>query len=592
MGDEVTSGEVRTRRFDVVRKGYDRTQVESFLAAVARRIDQLERSAAEVANSEISVGLDEPEALARELSAIGGEVATILEAARAAADSMRSRAVADVEEWRSTAEAETSRTLADAAEQSHSLRTAAWNEGSSMLQSAFAEANQLLDRAKEEALFIRAEAEREAIRLTGDAKSDRDEMIRTTRLEAEQIIENARTESDGVLAAANQAAELAQERARALEERRSELLTELEAARSSIGQLETKIESKRQQLDEPVAPLGTSDEPQAHHASDGGSVRIVSPSKVVPLKPVDADSFVAELEAARRGNVDPDLGEPPAHQVETVAVIAPLPPGDTEPAPVVAIHRESADESPEPEFEPKPEPEQQTSNDTLQTTHDVPPPTREELQTTDDAQQTSHDGRTTTDEPETDDIGSLFAQLRDDPQQTTVDSSQFTADDSSESEVVTAQRMAEDSGQASAETRETADEAERPSGVSLIPVQNAALRTIKRSLVDLQNDALEHLRTEQAWLPGKDFTDCFRDAFAELAITLTGSDDDGGASTVFAVDLSDAVTSAIVGTRDAGAGDRAVAAAASKVFRTWRSDEAERRVVAVASALADESVPA
>ncbi|GMR02320.1 MAG: hypothetical protein BMS9Abin20_0651 [Acidimicrobiia bacterium] len=579
MDDEVTSDGVRVHQFDVVRKGYDRKQVESFLAAVARRIEQLERSAAEDANSEISLGLDEPEALARELNAIGGDVATILEAARATADSMRSRAVADVEEWRSTAEAEASHTLADATEQSHSLRSAAWNEGSSMLQSALAETNQLLDGAKEEALFIRAEAEREAIRLTGDAKRDREEMIRTTRLEADQIIENARTESDGVLAAANQAAELAQERARALEERRSELLTELEAARSSIGQLETQIESKRQQLDEPVAPLVMGDEPRMHHTSDGGSVRIVSPSKVVPLKPVDADSFVAEIEALRRGNVDPDLEEPPARQVETVAVIAPLPPADTEPEPVAAIHPESAPESPEPE--------QQTSHGTLDTTDDVASPTREARQPTDEAQQTSSDGETTTDESEADEIGSLFARLRDDTAERTDGSSPFPGDGRGAS----ATMQVGDEPPSGPEVAEAAAVTDDQSGVSLIPVQNAALRTIKRSLVDLQNDALEHLRTEEAWLPKKGFTDRFHEAFAQLATTLTGSDDDRGASAEFAADLSEAVTSAIVGTRDAGSGDRAVAAAASKVFRTWRSDEAERRVVAVASALADESVP-
>lgn len=578
MVDEVTSGGVRSRQFDVVRKGYDRTQVESFLAAVSRHIEQLEASAAGVASSEISLGLDEPEALARELNAIGGEVAAILEAARATADSMRSRAAADVEEWRSTAEAETSHTLADATEQSHSLRTAAWNEGSSMLQSAFAEANRLLDRAKEEALFIRAEAEREAIRLTGDAKRDREEMIRTTRLEADQVLENARTESDGVLAAANQAAELAQERARALEERRSELLTELEAARSSIGQLETEIESKRHQLDEPVAPLGVSDEPRTHHVLDGGSVRIVSPSKVIPLKPVDADSFVAEIEALRRGDVDSDLEEPPARQVETVAVIAPLPPGDAEPAPVAAIHPESAVELGEPE--------QQTSHDTLVTTDDAPPPAREERQTTDE-EQTSHDRHTTTEQPEADEIGSLFAQLRDDTAERTDDSPPFRGDGKGASATMQGGTEPPSGPKVMEATKVTDDQA----AVSLIPAQNAALRTIKRSLVDLQNDALEHLRTKEAWLPKKGFTDCFREAFAQLATTLTGSDDDRGASKVFAADLSEAVTSAIVGTRDAGSGDRAVAAAASKVFRTWRSDEAERRVVAVASALADESVP-
>lgn len=577
MAEELTSGEVQARQFDVVRKGYDRTQVESFLASVSRRIEQLEQQAEP---PEISLGIDDPEALAKELNVIGSEVATVLEAARATAESMRSRAVADAEEWRFSARAETSKMLTDATEQSHSMRAAAWNEGSSMLQSALAEAEMLIYEAKEEALFIRAEAEREAIRHTGDAKRDREESIRVAGLEAEQIIEAARTESDGVLTAAGLAAELAQERARALEDRRSELLAELEAARASIGQLETEIETKRQELEEPAPPPGVEEMPQTHHTPDGGSVRIVSANKIIPLKPIDADSFVAEIEALRRGTIDPEAQEPPEPQVETVAVIAPVPPMDPEPAPIVAIHRGSVDEASEPE--------QQTSHDELHTAEDLPPPAHEKHRTTDGAQQTSPDIETTMGEPETDDIGSLFAQLRDDTAERTNDSRPLGTDGTGAS--ATVQGGTEPPSRP--EVAEATTAADGRSGISLIPAQNAALRTIKRSLVDLQNDTLEHLRTEQGWLPQEGFTLRFDDAFAELAAAVTGDDDDGGASGVFSTDLYEAVTTAIRAAREAGSGDRAIAAVASKVFRKWRSDEAERRVAAVAKALADASVSA
>jgi hypothetical protein len=125
---------------------------------------------------------------------------------------------------------------------------------------------------------------------------------------------------------------------------------------------------------------------------------------------------------------------------------------------------------------------------------------------------------------------------------------------------------------------------------SLIPVQNEALRSIKRLLVDLQNDTLEHLRTDNNWIPQEDYTDRFGDAFAKLASAITGDRDDSGAASVFATDLYDSVSTAVVSSRAAGSGDRAVAAATSKVFRTWRSDEAERRVVAVAADLAATTV--
>jgi hypothetical protein len=125
--------------------------------------------------------------------------------------------------------------------------------------------------------------------------------------------------------------------------------------------------------------------------------------------------------------------------------------------------------------------------------------------------------------------------------------------------------------------------------VSLIPVQNAALRSIKRLLVDLQNDALEHLRTDEAWVPEEDFTDRFSEPFGDLARAIDDDGDDGGASSVFATDLYDAVSSAVIAAREAGSGDRSIAAATSRVFRMWRSDEAERRVVAVTSNLSERS---
>jgi len=112
------------------------------------------------------------------------------------------------------------------------------------------------------------------------------------------------------------------------------------------------------------------------------------------------------------------------------------------------------------------------------------------------------------------------------------------------------------------------------------------LREIKRSLVDLQNDTLEHLRTDDGWVPPKNYTNKFVKTFEALADAIGAQDDGGSEVAAFQKDLFRALTSAIEKSRDSGSGNRAVAAAASKVFRTWRSDEAERRVVASATSLA------
>ena len=132
------------------------------------------------------------------------------------------------------------------------------------------------------------------------------------------------------------------------------------------------------------------------------------------------------------------------------------------------------------------------------------------------------------------------------------------------------------------------DDQIRPEGAestppSWIPIQNDALRSIKRSLVELQNETLEHLRTDTGWVPDETFMDRFGPAFAVLTMAVGSEADDLGKA--FATDLHDAVTSAIGRSRDGGGGDREVAAAASKVFRMWRSDEAERRVFAATATM-------
>ncbi|MEN8041394.1 MAG: DivIVA domain-containing protein, partial [Actinomycetota bacterium] len=357
MADDVTPPDIRARRFDVARRGYDREQVDSYLAHLADEIDHLSGKLQDRKTNELKVGLDDPEALALELAAIGGEVSMVLEAARAAAEGMRGRATSDVEEWRTTTQEQTQVAMADATEQSQSMRASAWNEGSSMLASSLAEAKALVDSAREDALFIRAEAEREAIRLTGDAKRDREESLRSARMESDQMLEAARNESEGILAAAGQQADQAQERARALEDRRSELLAELESTRASISHLEEEIDSKRQELETPPPEPEPDLQQRSHHTTDGGSVRIVAPSKSVTLKPVDAEEFVADVVALRAG-ADAESGSEPDVTIvepETVTVIAPPPPVEepTEPEPTADIATDDErpttnDEEPEP----------------------------------------------------------------------------------------------------------------------------------------------------------------------------------------------------------------------------------------------------
>ena len=369
-------------------------------------------------------------------------------------------------------------------------------------------------------------------------------------MESEELIESARGESNGMLAAANQQAEQAQERARALEDRRAELLSELESTRASISHLEEEIDSRRQELEVPEPVLEPEPDPRSHHSTDSGSVRIVAPSKSVKLKPVDAEDLVADVVALRSGKpVEPHLSD--VVESESAAPAAPAP-VETETVAVIAPPAAMPDVQDEPEDE---EPGTGVLKQAVETSSD--------------------------------DIGSLFASLR------------VEATEESEPEVT---------NQASAEASQLAEEPDTRAVVepdpvaeegpvdasddldaTVIPLQNAALKEIKRALVDLQNDALEHLRTDDEWTPDAAFVGGFEDPFSDLAEALSGSRDDGGAATEFSADLHAAVSGAITKARDSGAGDRQVASSVSRAFRMWRADESERRVIDAARSLRSRS---
>ena len=127
----------------------------------------------------------------------------------------------------------------------------------------------------------------------------------------------------------------------------------------------------------------------------------------------------------------------------------------------------------------------------------------------------------------------------------------------------------------------------------LLPITNRALRGTKKALTELQNIALDGLRTEDDWhadidLIGEAVQAELKGVWAEsfaaghsVAEEMTGSKikrpPTPPAETLprFAEALADSVNSAL---GDAEEGQRARQAAASRVFRVWRTDEAERRI--------------
>ena len=342
-------------------------------------------------------------------------------------------------------------------------------------------------------------------------------------------------------------------------------------------------------------------------------MRIVSPSKFAPLRPVDAEELVAEVTALRSGRTEPPDTPAPDAPAPVVVPITHTPAMEAEPLDVPDVDEDdvsgddtvtviSSPAAPSPNtvesVDVEEEEEEEIATDDAPTeeitvdevaaeaiaadeiTAEVPvpePPPSTPARPGVDAGPTGP--------PPADEIGSLFARLREDTPP--------KAAPSEDTEVA-----ARGDG-ATPDPPGTAAAAPEPSmgivvneptvgsgdAASTLPLQNAALRTIKRTLVDLQNETLECLRTDSAWVPDEGFTDRFSEPFASLTAEITGEPDDA-AGRAFAADLFDALSSTIEQTRARGGGEREVASATSKVFRTWRSDEAERRVASTAGDLA------
>ncbi len=132
----------------------------------------------------------------------------------------------------------------------------------------------------------------------------------------------------------------------------------------------------------------------------------------------------------------------------------------------------------------------------------------------------------------------------------------------------------------------------------LLPIQNRTLRDVKQAIVELQNVALEEIRTsagsyspdgaDNADLiaPGLDSgaTQAYAAGFAaaaEMAGSPATPPVTGGPEAV-AAEVADALAGAAEAAHRrvvaADGGSREAAAAVSRVFRAWRTDEAERRV--------------
>ncbi|MCH8129917.1 MAG: DivIVA domain-containing protein, partial [Acidobacteria bacterium] len=294
--EEFTASDVRARTFRLTLRGFDRGEVDDYLEQVAAYIGALRQQLHQAGVTELESGATSD--AAAEYSATGDEVARILKEARAAADAMRSRAAADTAEWRHEAETETRRALTETEAAVVQARQSAWDTSTEMLDQVVAQCEAMLASATESALLVRSEADRESSRLLTDAQRESEALVRSGREEAERLVNTARRESDKMALGSRHQTDAAQQRVRALEERRAELMGELEHTQKVLLGIEDPAEQPeetQEQIEETTADVV----PRTPWLEDDVTVKIVAQKLAVTSESVDADALAAEVEALR-----------------------------------------------------------------------------------------------------------------------------------------------------------------------------------------------------------------------------------------------------------------------------------------------------
>jgi DivIVA domain-containing protein len=534
MASEVTPDDIRGAGFRTVRRGLDPDEVARFLERIAAEVQEL-KSERDRLGAKLGEYADRD--LETEFESLGREVAAVLQAAKDAADSMRERATVDAARWRSEAMSEVDATRKEARSDAEALRGDAWATGTELLNQSSAEARRIRSEAEQDVLSVMGEAEREAHRLISTARREAEDLLRSAMMDAEKLASEAKKRHDDLIEQAYRQTESAQERTRALEERREELMLELETVRSTLSRLEGTLEERREDLElssesTSVKVIPARTEPDEQTWELGETVRVVPPADRPPIRlPARPEKRVPEPAMKREQ-------EPPIVETRAPGLVR-VEPEIEEPAEPEAV-RESRveDEVAGPDAEPEPGP---------------------------------------------DDVGALFASLRGSPQATiTV----HTATSQATDEITLAAEPPPSDPAPHSEVFEQRD-------ARLLPITNRALRGVKKAVTDAQNVALDSLRTDDSWHPESrvlaemmqaDLKGLWAESYSAghaTAEEMTGSKLKRGvtppsnAADTFGEDLAGAVSNALI---DAGDGQREKQSATSRVFRGWRTDEAERRV--------------
>lgn len=566
---EITSDVIAQRSFRTALRGFDQSEVREFLSSLAEQVAELQ---AERDRLSATMQAADTSDLKDEIETVSREIHSVLESARSAAETMRERAAAEAARWRSEAIAEAEQTRRDAQADAEHLRTDAWTTSESLLTQAQREAARIRDDAEKESMRLVGEAEREAHRTLGNARRESEEALRTARMEAEKLVLDARASHDEIIESANRKAEVAQERTAALEARRDELRKELDSVRAAIAAVESELDERREALGLTPTPEEQPQPDAGEQWVPGETVRVVRPGH----PEARADDQVATPESRQRPEPTPELRVLTPEELRSRQADRGDRSRDVEAdiedvgedffsagIEVEEVVEESAGESHEETAELEPQ----------EAEPEVATPTPATAEPVADARSGA------------DVLESLFARLR----------QPVTAAESDEGEDEAIPEVADRPVEV-AHNGDSPDPFEIRDEV-LLPIANRALRNVKRQLTEAQNTALESIRIDdKGWEPDTDaIASGIRPDLVVLAAesfgaghraaeALAGSEltrppapseqADGG----FAEALSADLTKALADGRAHEHGARQLASDISRIFRAWRTDEAERRV--------------
>jgi len=187
--------QIEQRIFPIVRRGYDRAEVEAFLETIAAEYRQVEAeygAAVQRANDAVRSAATEAASLSTShtFENVGSHVASILSTASQAAGNLKAEAEQEAHAIRANAEeeaAEVRRAANSYLAEAQELRANAEQEMAVLRASVRADVDAILDAAREDAEQIETNAREEALRMERVSRTNLETLVADGRRELQHL---------------------------------------------------------------------------------------------------------------------------------------------------------------------------------------------------------------------------------------------------------------------------------------------------------------------------------------------------------------------------------------------------------------------